>query len=162
MTAQIISPVYPEGIHPKVAAINFERLSWKLSQSSEAKMSTEDCTLAEREYRRFLTLKVMYPKMELVPNKLLDEYWHAHILDTAAYRKDCDAVFGYFLDHFPYFGIYGQDDRNNLEQAFHRTVALYEQHFGPYPLKQLHASRCEGHACHAPTECACRVEGACK
>jgi hypothetical protein len=33
---------------------------------------------------------------------VVDEMWHRHILDTAAYRADCDSLFGRFLDHFPY------------------------------------------------------------
>ena len=70
-----------KGIHSDVKNISFERLSWKLCMSNEADMSKDECALAEREYRRFLTLKKLYPKNELVPNKLLDKFWHAHILD---------------------------------------------------------------------------------
>ena len=62
------------------------------------------------------------------------------------------------------FGIYGQDDYQELKNAFAQTVALYEQHFGAYPGggSEAQAMRCKDHACHVPTTCACRVEGACK
>ena len=40
-----------------------------------------------------------------VPCKLVDELWHAHILDTRAYRDDCYRIFGFFYDHYPYFGL---------------------------------------------------------
>lgn len=135
-------------IDPAVQALNFDRLKWKLCESSESKMSKTECDIAEREYRRYLSLKKLYPGVELVPNKLLDEFWHAHILDTVAYHKDCETVFGHYLHHFPYFGIYGEDDYQNLVNAFSKTKALYEKHFGPY-LKNLDAgARCEDHPCH--------------
>lgn len=160
MTIQSIANC--DEIHPKVASLKFDQLIWKLTESSEAKLTKEDCSLAEREYRRFLSLKLFYPKEELVPNKLLDEFWHSHILDTESYRRDCDSVFGHFLDHFPYFGIYGEEDESKLEETFQKTVSLYERHFGKYPMNQLHAARCEGHDCHVTSSCACRSPGTCK
>jgi len=154
--------IYQGGIHPDVAALSFDAIKWKLSESSEAHMTTERCALAEQEYRRFLTLKKLYPQTELVPNKLVDEFWHAHILDTKAYHQDCNHVFGYFLHHFPYFGIYGDDDYQNLISSFEQTKNLYIRHFGNYPEQLSDASRCADHACHAPSTCACRTPGACK
>lgn len=151
-----------KGIHPNVKSINFEKLSWKLCKSSEANMSLEECALAEREYRRFLTLKILYPKQELVPNKLLDKFWHAHILDTVAYHQDCKTLFDGYLHHFPYFGIYGDDDMQNLKNTFKETKALYEKHFSEYPNILNNAARCQDHSCHVESSCACRVEGACK
>ncbi|MOA60813.1 hypothetical protein D3C78_1858020 [compost metagenome] len=74
-------------------------------------------------------------------------------------------MFGRFIDHYPYFGIYGEDDYQNLKASFAHTVALYEKHFGSYPGggTEEQAMRCgDDHACHAPTSCACRVSGACK
>ena len=149
----------------KVAALNFDRLKWKLSRSPEAKLSPEMCELAEREYRRFLTLQVAFPGIDLVPSKLADEFWHAHILDTAAYAPDCEKVFGYFLHHFPYFGIYGEDDRQRLEAAFAETNTLYQGVFGEAPpmlSSDSEAARCKDHACHKPSSCGCRTSGACK
>ncbi|WP_017221309.1 glycine-rich domain-containing protein [Moritella dasanensis] len=150
------------GIHSYVNTLNFDKLKWKLCESSEAEMTKEECALAEQEYRRYLTLKLLHPKDILVPNKLVDKFWHAHILDTRSYRDDCDSVFGFYLDHFPYFGIYGKDDNENLESAFTNTKANYERHFGQYPSQLANATRCSGHACHAPSTCACRTPGACK
>ena len=152
-----------EALVPAVAALNFERLKFKYTGSSEAEMSAKEWDFAEQEYRRFLSLKVMYPNQALVPSKMVDKVWHAHILDTRAYREDCESVFGRFIDHYPYFGIYGKDDHQMLVDTFAETVAVYEKHYGPYPSREaMNASRCQDHACHVPTECACRVEGACK
>lgn len=153
---------------PSVASLNFEKLKWKLTKSAESTWSDDLCDFAEAEYRKLLSLKKWYPKLSFVPSKLVDKFWHEHILDTQSYLDDCNAVFGYFIHHYPYFGIYGDADQNNLQVAFNETVALYEQHFGTFPTKELfggqslEASRCEGHACHAPSTCACRSPGACK
>lgn len=156
------SSTAPWALHPIAESLDFERIKWKLSESSEATLSKEVCTKAELEYKRFLTLKLLYQKKELVPSKLVDKFWHAHILDTAAYRSDCNQLFGFFLDHFPYFGIYGDDDQGNLQRAFAETKQLYEKHFGPYPDEMGNAARCKDHACHSPSSCACRVPAACK
>lgn len=78
-------------------------------------MTSEQCNFAEQEYKKFLTLKKLYPEKDLVPNKAVDEFWHAHILDTVSYQKDCKKVFGYFLHHFPYFGIYGEEDKQKTK-----------------------------------------------
>lgn len=150
------------GIDEAVAQLDFTRLAWKLASSEEAELSADAVSLAEGEYRRFLTLKKLYPDMEFVPSKLVDAFWHAHILDTRSYAADCERVFGYFLHHFPYFGIYGAEDKQALEDAFDETRRVYESHFGPYPEFETTAARCKDHSCHAPSECRCRTPGACK
>jgi len=150
-------------LHPKVSELDFVKLRHKYTQSDEAEMSERDWDKAEREYRRFLSLKCWYPGISLVPSKEIDKLWHAHILDTRAYRDDCQHLFGRFMDHYPYFGLYGDDDYQLLVSSFEDTKALYEKHFSrwPYP-DPVDAARCEDHACHVPSTCACRVPGACK
>lgn len=144
-----------------IATLNFEKLKFKLTSSKEFKMSKDVCDFAEQEYKRFLALKYFYPKETLVPNKLVDEFWHAHILDTNNYQIDCMKIFGAFLHHYPYFGIYDEVDQKNLETTFKRTKELYQIWFGAYP-DFTTSARCADHACHVPTSCACRVPGACK
>ena len=95
--------------------------------------SPEKLDLAEQEYRRFMALCRAYPEEAIVPCQLVDQFWHQHILDTAAYRDDCDRVFGHFYDHYPYFGLNGPEDAANLERAYDVTLDLYEGNFGPTP-----------------------------
>jgi hypothetical protein len=124
-----------------------------------SKEMTED---AEREYKRFLTLIKIYPDTVFVPNKLMDEMWHRHILDTAAYEKDCKEVFGCFLHHYPYYGLNGPEDKSNLDKDFLKTKVLYALQFGEEMDREALAVRCgSDHACHAETSCACRVSTAC-
>ena len=87
----------------------------------------------ETEYRKFLALQLMYPGIDIVPCGMVDEMWHRHILDTAAYREDCQAIFGQFLDHFPYFGMRGEDDAQALSDAYRDTLERYEDAFGDPP-----------------------------
>lgn len=89
--------------------------------------------LMESEYRKFLALHLLHPEGDIVPCKLVDEMWHRHILDTAAYRADCDAIFGQFLDHFPYFGMRGEDDAVALQDAYADTLERYQEVFGEPP-----------------------------
>jgi hypothetical protein len=89
--------------------------------------------LAEREYRRFFALHLIYPEAEVVPCHLVDEFWHQHILDTYAYARDCLEVFGYFLHHFPYFGMRGEQDAMDLMDAYDATIDRYETAFGNSP-----------------------------
>ncbi len=164
ISSVILNSIEHKSNLPKaVAQLNFDRLKHKYTQSDEASMSEHDWDKSEREYRRFLALKVLHPETSLVPSKQVDEVWHAHILDTKAYREDCLALFGRFMDHYPYFGVNGEEDYKMLQEAFAETIDLYEAQFGSYPNSSpLKASRCQEHACHVPSTCACRSPGTCK
>jgi hypothetical protein len=81
-------------------------------------------------YKRFLTLMVKFPDESIAPTKDVDKFWHGHILDTLKYAEDCQNVFGYFLHHFPYFGMRGEEDAANLRAASANMHAIYEREFG--------------------------------
>lgn len=84
------------------------------------------------EYRKFLVL-TKNNKEAIVPSTIVDKVWHHHILDTHAYAPDCERIFGHFLHHFPYFGMRGEQDYHDLQNAFARTLELYEKTFGEAP-----------------------------
>lgn len=85
---------------------------------------------AETWYRRYLLLCKKYPGHPAVPNGPIDTFWHQHILDTMAYGDDCHDYFGYFLHHYPYFGLNGPEDAQNRDNAFVETNELYLAEFG--------------------------------
>jgi hypothetical protein len=60
----------------------------------------------------------------------MDAVWHQHILDTRDYHVDSQAVFGEYFHHYPYFGMNGPQDAQNLLNAFAETKALYARTFG--------------------------------
>ncbi|TVR83258.1 MAG: hypothetical protein EA412_01020 [Chitinophagaceae bacterium] len=150
------------GILPEIQKLDLERIKWKLRDTEEGESWTHElCDKAETEYKKFLTMVKLYPKKSIVPNKLMDKMWHQHILDTRAYRRDTKQALGRFLDHYPYFGMHGEDDKQNLNDAFEETKVIYENLFET-EMSEAFVSRCTDHPCHAPSSCACRAPGACK
>jgi hypothetical protein len=115
----------------KVGRLDFFLLRQKLIQ--ESGWTVETCDLVEDLYRKFLALNARFPDKKICPTGPVDEFWHAHILDTQAYAKDCDFLFGYFLHHYPYFGMRGPEDRRDLDMAFADSVTLSIEHFGIDP-----------------------------
>ena len=93
-------------------------------------MYKRQANAVEFEYRRFLTLMKKYPHEQTSPLVDVDTFWHYHILDTMKYAADCEAVFGYFLHHFPYVGMRGEEDEAALARIGQRMKELYEAEFG--------------------------------
>jgi hypothetical protein len=128
--------IHQKGIDPAIAALDLEMVKMKLQEPDEGEgWTAEQCDMAEIEYKRYLHLCKKYGK-GMVPNKIMDIFWHYHILDTRAYHKDCEAVFGHYLHHFPYFGMRGEQDAQNLKNAFYKTKELYLETFGENMLRE--------------------------
>jgi len=114
-----------------IDALDLTMIKLKLQDEEEGQgWSKEQCDEVEIEYKHFLALKRMYPEKDIVPNGGIDKFWHQHILDTAKYAVDCQEIFGHFLHHYPYFGMNGKKDAQNLSDAFEETKVLYKKHFG--------------------------------
>lgn len=111
--------------------LDFSMLKRKLVE--EKGWTAEYADEVEELYHRFLALNARYPDRKICPTGPIDDFWHAHILDTRAYASDCDTLFGRFLHHFPYFGMRGADDRADLEATFQESVELFIIHFGIDP-----------------------------
>lgn len=97
----------------------------------------------EGRYRKFLFLSYKHPERAIVPSKDVDKFWHYHILDTRKYTDDCQRIFGYFLHHFPYFGMRGEEDARNLQEAFRETNEVFYQEFGER-LSSVSSAWCSG------------------
>jgi len=129
------------------AALDLTDIRMKLADGDEGPgYGVDDLDAMEAEYRRFLALHLAFPDAVIVPCKIVDEIWHQHILDTAAYRNDCAAIFGRFLDHYPYFGMRNEAEAEELDDAYGATLALYRGAFGEPPaetwVSKDGASRC--------------------
>lgn len=68
-------------------------------------MQRGEAEQAVRYYREFLCTIAAYPDATLVPCRLIDKAWHAHMCRPVKYVRDCMAVFGTVIDHTP--GVYG-------------------------------------------------------
>jgi hypothetical protein len=114
-----------------IFALDLDPIKLKLMDKTEGHGWTrEQADRNELEYKRFLALLAKYPDQSIAPATEVDKFWHGHILDTMKYAEDCDNVFGYFLHHFPYFGMRGEKDAANLVSAFMNMQRLREQEFG--------------------------------
>lgn len=133
MTTSLITPSVEkkQEFINRLNQIDFGCIAFKLMNPEEGTAGTlEEVTQAIEKYRFFLILNYLYPNKIIVPSKTIDRVWHTHILDTSKYQEDCQMLFGHFLDHFPYFGVRDEEDREALEDSFSETQALWEQHFG--------------------------------
>jgi hypothetical protein len=120
-------------IHTEYApfkALDLNPIKTKLMHEASGEGWSEARTNAvETEYRRFLFLMKKYPDAGASPTVDVDTFWHYHILDTMKYARDCGAVFGFFLHHYPYVGIAAGTEGEHV-QAGERMRALYEAEFG--------------------------------
>ena len=143
----------------KIEALYLDPIKVKLMDTEEGNgWSRLQCDAAEKWYKRFLVLNLLYENEAIVPTKEIDEFWHYHILDTEKYAEDCQNTFGYFLHHFPYFGMRGEEDAKDLERSFARTQELFVHEFGE-SLSELRsifslgdaegAAKCDGSHCGA-------------
>ncbi len=115
----------------QIAALDLDPIKVKLMHVESGEGWTRAYADAvEFEYRRFLYLVKKFPIEQTAPLFDVDVFWHYHILDTMKYAVDCEAVFGYFLHHFPYVGLRGEDDLVAHHRVGERMRELYEWTFG--------------------------------
>ena len=128
-----------EQVVAAIEALDLEPIKFKLMDADEGPgWPREYVEKMAVSYKRFLTLLVTHPETPIAPSKDIDKFWHGHILDTMKYAEDCENIFGYFLHHFPYFGMRGEEDAAQLAKAGEAMSRLYEQEFGE-PMSQAAA-----------------------
>lgn len=90
----------------------------------------EAVDLMESQYRKFLALTKALKKcgseIEIVPTRIIDEFWHWHVLDTMKYHSDCQVLFGGYLHHFPYFGFVDDKDVAAWKQASIQAAEVWK------------------------------------
>lgn len=114
----------------KALQIDLSPINKALQYDNPELWTDERAAATEANYRRLLALNILYPSETHVVNKLIDDYWHQHILDTHKYLEDCQTLFGKFLHHDPYFGINGPEDLQRNRDGFAITQQLWEETFG--------------------------------
>lgn len=137
-----------------VEALDFDPIVFSLVMKEDgANWEMDRARDAEKWYRRFLFLIARHPEKSIVPNKDIDAVWHQHILDTEKYFSDCDAVFGKYLHHYPYFGVKDEADRTALESAHDETNDLYMMYFGEDPKTFSESASVCTQSCSQCTHC---------
>ncbi|NUB13038.1 glycine-rich domain-containing protein-like [Azospirillum brasilense] len=89
----------------KVQALNALNLDILVEDLARGGMPKDEATVAVERYRSFLVAVAAYPTETLVPSKLVDKVWHAHMLRPRVYFEDCMVALGQIVDHTP--GVYG-------------------------------------------------------
>lgn len=138
-------------IKERIDDLDLDPIKIKLMDPEEGKgWSLERADEVEKWYKRYLFLCAKYDEIPLVPVADIDDFWHQHILDTRKYAADCEWVFGYFLHHFPYFGMRGEDDAAALTSAAEDTLRIFEAEYGETPANSA-ANKC--HECKKCSSC---------
>lgn len=114
----------------KINELDLDSVKVKLMHHSGEGWTRDHADAVETEYRRFLFLMVEFPDEKTAPRVDVDTFWHYHILDTLKYAADCEKAFGFFLHHYPFVGIDGEDAMSEHQRAGERMRELYEQTFG--------------------------------
>lgn len=113
--------------------LDLDPIKVKLMSEEGEGWSVQQVNTVEKWYKRFLALCLWHLSKPIVPTKAIDTFWHYHILDTMKYAEDCQNVFGYFLHHFPYFGMRGDEDDQARVVAFRESERLFFEMFSePY------------------------------
>lgn len=73
------------------------------------------------EYSRFLQLCKMNPGRKISAPPDVDEVWHAHMLDSVHYVRDCDQYFGHYLHHDPCIGELDLESADDTLNIFRQT-----------------------------------------
>jgi hypothetical protein len=118
----------------RIAALELGQVHAAIRRLHGGSWTERRLSAAETWYRRFLYLAALYPDTTLVPSGDIDIFWHAHILHTRQYLRDCNDVLGYFLHHEP------ADDSDGsttgmLQKNWQRTLELFEINFGTTPFE---------------------------
>jgi hypothetical protein len=134
----------------RVASIDLSAMTRRLMTAADGpKWSEAEARWAEARYRRFLMMARLYPGRALVPTREIDLFWHDHILNTRAYWRDCETLFGRYLHHDAGFGSLDADAP--AKAAFEDdTARCYRALFGEDYFRPEGAANCTIPSCIVP------------
>jgi hypothetical protein len=127
-----------------IQSIDLSPIKFKLIDREDGEgWSLEKANRVAELYLEFLKLVHIHGhEQTLVPCRDVDVFWHYHILDTRKYFVDCDALFGFYLHHYPYLGMRDKEDEVRLRECFERTINLMPQGMGSVDHLGAEASIC--------------------
>lgn len=135
MTSILDSFVIPTAIRDLDLSIIHGKLTDRATTGREIinpPVALDNLDQAVEDYRKFLALCEQFRGFPIVPSYDIDEVWHQHVLFTEQYRNDCDAVFGKFFDHVPYFGR-NEANVEEDDRVLINTRELWEKVYGYIP-----------------------------
>ncbi len=87
--------------------------------------------LAIHEYKKFVFLAIV-SDFSVTPSEIIDKVWHEHMLFTRAYRKFCDEVINFKLDHEPEL-LNFTEQTGTFSAQYLATLDLYKKEFNADP-----------------------------
>jgi hypothetical protein len=133
------------------AGWNFELAIKKILEIKQNEWSLERVQKAVNKYKRYMAVTKALGGIQLVPDGDIDEIWHMHILDTRAYIKDCDELFGEYLHHYPYFGMLGEENEHQWLNVQSKSESLWRELFD----EELYGADSVAQKC--PQVCPCHI-----
>lgn len=97
---ELLSRVITRPISNELPGFDLKVVFARVAKDNPA-LSEEVLKIGESQYREFLRHSKLNPLSKTSPNRLVDEFWHAHILHSEKYVSDCAEYFGYYLHHCP-------------------------------------------------------------
>lgn len=108
-------------------------LDWDLSREKEYLVNKKgyrgDLDEMEQEYKKYMFLRCVVPHGVCIPtSEMVDDLWHAHVLDTRRYQEFCQEVKGEMIHHKPT----AADEENFalMPQYQSNTLSMYRKYFG--------------------------------
>lgn len=121
-----------------IYALDFNLVKQKLSGAAGKRpWSKSKCEKIELAYKRFLTLRRMFPGKLLIPSPSIHEFWRQHYLEKEKYANDCRIVFGYHIGKLLWQQKHLRTGEYQLEQASLETKHLYQTYFTANELSRL-------------------------
>ncbi|MCE0975440.1 MULTISPECIES: glycine-rich domain-containing protein [Pseudomonas] len=151
MTQQIDNTVFEQAL-ALTATWDFKLAIEKVLEIKNGEWTRERAEKAVQNYTRYMAVTKALGGLQMVPNGDIDEIWHMHILDTRAYMADCNALFGEYLHHYPYFGMLGEENRKQWLQVQDESTNLWMQLFG----EPLYGADSAAQKC--PQVCPCNID----
>jgi hypothetical protein len=115
------TPSFDTSFETRLAKIDLTAVMAHVAEDTG--LGAADLERAEDLYRKFLTLVAANTTGKaVVPPRIADYVWHAHITFTRQYAADCELLFGRFLHHDIQDG--------DTTESYADTVFNYQRYFG--------------------------------
>lgn len=155
---EVLTVDVKDRLDPDIRCLDLEAISFtacRLEGWSLAKVER-----IEMEYRAYLqVVRYFGGDGDVAPSLDVDKYWHHHILDTTKYMNDCQVIFGGYLHHYPYSGVFGPDDKKEQSDRVSKTRKQMKM-LCVVEGDRSEASNCTSH-CNGQCTPACSGQGHC-
>ncbi|MBJ7319219.1 MAG: hypothetical protein JHC96_10505 [Brevundimonas sp.] len=121
-------------IDADILSLDLDPIAFKLAYDERWSLKEIDQTILE--YRAMLQLIRSSDGQSLAPSRAIDTVWHHHILDTQKYIADCEALFGRYVHHFPYSGLFSEDAAEQQRARFDRTFTSIRAILSTEPMEK--------------------------